>query len=76
MGLVAIFLAEKFYTLCLLSSDIPAPNILNVLFFSSSLAHRLIHNLQGQFMHMHMVQQGTLRRNASQHVEKDTVPAR
>lgn len=44
-------------------------------FFSSSSAHWLIHNLQGQFMHMHMFQPGALSRNASQHVEKDTVPA-
>lgn len=62
----------------LLHSDIPARTSsqhLNVFcFFSSSIAHRLIHNLQGQFMHLHMFQLGALSRNVSQHVEKDTVP--
>lgn len=43
-------------------------------FSSSSSAHRLIHNLQGQFMRTHMFQPGALSRNAPQHVEKDTVP--
>lgn len=41
----------------------------SLFFFSSSpRAHRLIHNLQGQFMHM--FQPGALSRNVSQHAEK------
>lgn len=41
----------------------------SLVFFSSSpWAHRLIHNLQGQFMHM--FQPGALSRNVSQHAEK------
>lgn len=72
--LVIIFHVEQFYAcsalIFLLRTSSQHLNLF--FFFSSSFAHRLIHNLQGQFMHMHMFQQGALSRNAPQHVEKDT----